>query len=324
MKRDPSYEQKRKNALNKLRRQARYQPNKRRTVFVGLTAHGSQINDVRFLDTLLFSLPPNVKILTITIPGTELLGTNMSFYRFYAMIKSLAADCLIKLFQDDADGKTMRQYMTRLFSEDGTFTNTRFTLYTETFPEMVLSTLYAPGSGVFDRYAKTHVPIHDRWIERPIELMKTTMSPDYLPFILIERDAADGPIAPPATRPTPLDFQRYPNAPSISAAHKATYATEQYHVSPPLMTRYFDAVFRLSSFIRRECTNPLIQYNIAVFACRSPMYFDANKQTLLQGDYMNIDHDVFVRKEIERNASRNYRNYMNINVKDDRCNLLKF
>lgn len=291
---------------------------------MGITAHGSQINDDQLLDTLLLSLPSNVKVITITVPGAALMGTNMSFYRFYAMIKSLDSECLLRLFQDDADGKAMRIYMTKLFSEDGTFGNTMFTLYTKTFPEMILSTLYAPGSGVFDRYAKTNIPVHDRWIDRPVELMGTHMEPDYFPFILIDRDAADEPIDPPQTRPTPLDWQRYPNAPSISAAHKATYATEEYQVSHPLMERYFDAVFRLSTFIRRECTNPRIQYNVLVFACRSPMYFDAKTGTLLQGDYMDIDSDAFVRGEMQRKASRNYLDYMNLNVKEDHCNPLRF
>jgi hypothetical protein len=164
-------------------------------------------------------------------------------------------------------------------------------------------------------YAKGHLSTMDRWIDRPTELRHLDMAPDAFPFILLRRPETEPPVLPPAF-PRHEDYlgNLRRTGGDASAAYKMTYADETYQVDHGLMTRYFDAVFRLSTFIERECRDPFKIHNVVVFACRSPMYYDAQSQTFTMGDYMNVDSNVFIRNEIRKQASANYQNHMAVNL----------
>lgn len=294
-----------------------------RREFLGITAHGSQMNDVDTLDTLFIRIPDNVKVITLTIPG-ELLGGNLlAFHAFNQIIKHFTSDCLVDLFRDDAKGYKVRQEVTEELTGD--LTNVDLHLYNGVCPEMVLNTLHdARSTSVFRKYNKGDRSPLNKWIEPPPILRNTAFHPDFFPFVYLKRLDTQAPNRYPPKLPDAEDIRGHLIAMGAAqatlndrpffcpAAMKLAYANDTFDVDEPLMRTYFDSIFTLSTFIKNECHDPTKLYNVIVFACRMPMYYDAASRSLVQAaDPMAIDAEVFIRKE--HPMSRNY-SYMNINT----------
>lgn len=277
--------------------------------YYGLTAHGSQVNDINAFDTLFISLPPNVRVITITIPGQALYGNVKSFHIFYSMLKNLSSSCLQKLFEDSLDGVEMRKFMTRIYENSGEFQNVDFRYYTGQCPEMILSTLSDSRTGVFSKYHKGDDPSVDKFIERPVELDSIQYESDAFPFILLKRRAKDPPLTQFPALPTVQDMLKFKAMGFAEAeAWRATYATDDFDVDPNLMTKYFDTVFTLSTFIRREYDRTKTQ-NFVIFACRTPLFFDVPTRTLTQAPLpQNIPRNAFLKAEKNRNRNSRYMN----------------
>lgn len=303
------------------RNRARSAP--RDSVTLGFTAHGNQINDTEFLDTLTFRLPSNVRVILFTIPGAALWAARNAFFVFHAMIKHLSQSCLKDMFADDASGVEVRRFMSEAFASQEGSANVSFNLYRGECPELILSTSQNPGArGPFSQYKKSHLDDHAKWIDRPSELEGTTLTPDDFPFLFLKRRSRDPPV-PMSMLPVHHDASRYNRGGlSSDAMHQLSYANEAFAVDPGLMTSYFDRVFRLSTFIGSECTDRNKDYNVIVFSCRVPMYYDPSTRTFEQGDFMDIDSNVFVQRNRARNRAFTYvdrgRNRYNLGICDPR------
>lgn len=287
--------------------------------FYGLTAHGSQVNDINAFDTLFISLPSNVRVITITVPGEALYGNTKSFHIFYSMLKNLSSTCLKKLFEDSLDGVEMRKFMTRIYENSGEFQNVAFRYYTGECPQMILSTLHDSRTGVFSQYHKGDDPTIDKFIDRPVELGAVDYDEDAFPFIFLKRRAKDPPVTKYPPPPTEQDMLKFKAMGFEEAeAWRATYATEDFDVDPNLMTKYFDSVFTLSTFIQREYDRNKIQ-NFVIFACRTPLFFDVPTKTLTQAPLpQNIPKNAFIKGERNRNRNSKYMNldYNTVNQND--------
>jgi len=286
--------------------------------YYGLTAHGSQVNDINSFDTWFISLPPNVKVITITVPGQALYGNVKSFHIFYSMLKNLSSTCLETLFEDSVDGLEMRKFMTRIYENSGEFQNVSFRFYTGQCPEMILSTLNDSRTGIFTKYHKGNDPSVDKFIERPEELDSIQYTPDVFPFIFLKRRGKDAPASQFPALPTVDDMLKFKDMGFTEAeAWRATYASDDFDVDDSLMTRYFDTVFRLSTFIRQEY-NRTRQQNFVVFACRTPLFFNVATRTLTQTPLPeNIPRNAFIKAEKNRNKNSRY---MNLNYDETQQN----
>lgn len=283
------------------------------SVYYGIMGHGAQFNAVQDLVAATFALPRNVKVVTLTIPGTTLFGNPKSFHVFHAILKNLSVECLEDLFRSDSYGTELRQYMSRMLVESKEFENVGMNLYEGTCPDMLLNATmnhYPHGLQAFHPYMKQGTNVQSRWVDQPPELAKYAIYPDDYSFLFLKRKGNERPLTVDELPPLPTE-EEYQNLLAIgygsATARKMMYSHGHMDVDDGLMSRYFDTAYTLSTFVRTECTDVSKMYHIIVFACRSPMYFDSNANELIfGGEFMDIDASAFV----ERNASSNVRRAM--------------
>lgn len=298
-----------------------------RSIYYGIMGHGSQFNAVQDLVTSTFALPPNVRVVTLTIPGEAFVGYPKSFHIFHAILKHLSVECLEDLFRTDSYGTELRQYMSRMLVDSKEFGNVGMNLYERTCPDMLLNaTMNHYPDTVFSQYAKHGIDIRDRWVDQEPELAQFAVFPDDYSFLFMKRRGYDRPLKVDELPPIAEDdvfagLLAKGYRPEV--AIKMTYSHEDMDVDPALMRRYFDMAYTLSTFVRKECTDVSKMYNVIVFACRSPVFFDAAaRQVLFGGNFMNINTNAFV----QRNASNNVRRAMvprspsNQNARFSKCN----
>lgn len=333
----------RNNRINKLREETRERQDTRRretidvrreqtrrsrSVYYGIMGHGAQFNAVQDLVTSNFILPRNVNVVTLTIPGAALVGYPKSFHVFHAILKHLSVDCLEDLFRADSYGTELRQYMSRMLVDSNEFGNVGMSLYEggKACPDMLLNAAinHRPGMA-FSKYMKHGTNVQTRWVDQEPELAQYAVYPDDYSFLFLKRKGDDRPLAVQELPPL-SDKEDFDNLLAYGydadVARKMLYSHEDMDVDPGLMNRYFDATYTLSTFVRKECTDVSNTYNIIVFACRSPMYFDAAaRQVLFGGDFMNIDANVFVRRNASNDVHRAMvaRSPSNQNARFARC-----
>ena len=297
----------RKIALDTKREQNR----RSKSVYFGIMGHGSQFNAVQDLMMSTFALPRNVKVVTLTIPGTALTGLPKSFHIFHAILKHLSAECLEDLFRSDSYGTELRQYMSRMLVDSNEFVNVGMNLYEGVCPDMLLNaTMNHHPDMAFARYMKHGTNVNTRWVDQEAQLASYDVYPDDFSFLFLKRKGNDRPMTvqelPPLADQSDFD-KLLAKGYAYMTAYKMLYSHEDMDVDPGLMSRYFDAAYTLSTFVRRECTDVSKMYHVLVFACRSPVFFDAGlSEILFEGDFMNIDANSFV----QRNASNNVRRAM--------------
>jgi hypothetical protein len=278
------------------------------SIYYGIMGHGAQFNAIQDLVTSNFALPPNVKVVTLTIPGAALMGMPKSFHVFHAILKHLSIECLEDLFRPDSYGHELRQYMSRVLVESNEFGNVGINLYEGLCPDMLLNaTMNHYPDMTFQQYMKHGTNVKTRWVNREPQLAPYRVSPDDFSFLFLKRKGDDRPLTvgelPPLADQSDFDALLATGYEPLTA-QKMLYSHEAMDVDPDLMRRYFDAAYTLSTFVRKECTDVSNMYHIIVFACRSPMFFDAGlREVLFNGNFMNIDANAFV----QRNASNNVR-----------------
>jgi hypothetical protein len=300
-----------------------------RSIYYGIMGHGAQFNAVQGLTTATFALPSNVRVVTLTIPGAALVGYPKSFHVFHAILKHLSVECLEDLFRSDSYGTELRRFMSRMLVDSNEFGNVGMHLYEGRCPNMLLNTTmnHRPGMA-FAPFMKRGVDVQDRWVDQAPELATYSVFPDEYSFLFLKRKGDDRPLTVSELPPIADndDFAQllaagYP--PEV--ATKMLYSHEDMDVDPKLMSRYFDSAYTLSTFVRNECTDVSNTYHVIVFACRSPMYFDAEANELLFGNFMNINADAFVRNDASNDARRQIvpRSRANQNAQFARCDPTK-
>lgn len=312
-------------------RSKKSQNRRSRSVYYGIMGHGAQFNAVQGLTTATFALPANVHVVTLTIPGAALVGYPKSFHVFHAILKHLSIECLEDLFRPDSYGTELRRFMSRILIDSNEFGNVGMHLYEggKACPNMLLNTTlnHRPGMA-FAPFMKRGVNVQDRWVDQAPELATYSVYPDEYSFLFLKRKGDDRPLTvselPPMADQSDFDSLLASGYEPLTA-QKMLYSHEDMDVDSKLMSRYFDAAYTLSTFVRNECTDVSNTYNVIVFACRSPMYFDAEANELLFGNFMNINANAFVRNDASNDARRQIvpRSRANQNARFGKCDPTK-
>lgn len=283
---------------------------------MGFVAHGTQFNSIQNFETATFSLPDNVSVITVSVPGTTLYLRQSSFARLHSIIKGSSAGCLERLFAPTAEGRAYRKTVSRILTLENT--DGRYpidlSIYRQRCPELGLDTRQLLG-----RRYNAFAPFLKQPDDAPGERGGIRQG-DYFPMVFFRRRSPEEAAVPIITSVAPPA----PGAPlpTQNSVYWASYADSNFPVDPQLMLRYYDTTFRLSGFVQRECVDPSVQYGVLVFCCRSPTLVDRYASHLdpRPADFMDIDEDVFARRNTNT-ANRNAMEVNNDNRRAGDCNL---